>query len=54
VVASAQPRNKLKNRRSEDNKIPTFVWKKYGGERRYRAEKENQEENKKCREGRQK
>jgi len=29
----------------------TFVWKKYGGQRRYRMEEENQEENKKCGKG---
>ena len=51
MVASAQPRNKLESRRSKDDEMPTFVWKKPGSERRYRAEKEDREEDKKCREG---
>ena len=33
MVASTQPRNKLGNRRSQDDEVPTIVWKKYKAKR---------------------
>ena len=33
MVVSTQPRNKLGNRRSQDDKVPTIVWKKYKAKR---------------------
>jgi len=29
MVVSTQPRDKLGDRRSQDNKVPTIVWKEY-------------------------
>ena len=29
MVTSIQPRDKLENRRSQDNEMPTTVWKEY-------------------------
>jgi len=33
MVVSTQPRNKLGNRRSQDDEVPTIVWKKYKAKR---------------------
>jgi len=48
VVASAQPRNKLGNRRSKDDKMPTSVWKKSSSKGEYRTKKEDGKEDKKA------
>ena len=39
IVASTQPRNKLENRRSQNDKVPTIVWKKYKAKREKREER---------------
>jgi len=41
IVTSAQPRDKLGDRGSKNDKMPTAVWKKYSSEGRYKMEKES-------------
>ena len=38
MVASTQPRNELGNRRSQDDQMPTIMWKKYKRGRRTESE----------------
>lgn len=41
------------DRGSEDDEMPTTLWKESGGERKHRVKKESRKKNKKCRKGRQ-
>jgi len=45
VVTSTQPRDKLGDRGSKNDKIPTTVWKKYEAERRKESEEREESSN---------
>jgi len=49
MVASTQPQNQLGNRRSQDDKMPTIVWKEYKAKRR--KEDKEREKNSNSRRG---
>jgi len=45
IVTSTQPRNQLGNKRSQDDKIPTIMWKKYKVQRRAESKKRKKSSN---------
>jgi len=45
IVTSTQPRNQLGNKRSQDNKMPTIMWKKYKVKRKAESKKRKKSSN---------